>query len=155
MLVNIRAFTITLLAFSGFFVALQSTSDGRLLAAPAAQLKYECDRDCLKNTIDAYLAALVRHDDNAFPLAKDVKFTENAATLQLGDGLWVGASEGPTTFKIYGLDPVAGQAGIFCLMKEFNKPVIVSIRLKVEGGKITEIEHIVRRDPRRRDYRIW
>jgi hypothetical protein len=26
--------------------------------------------------------------------------------------------------------------------------VIVSIRLKVQGGKITEIEHIVRRDPR-------
>jgi hypothetical protein len=133
MLVNIRVPTITFLVFFGFLGALRSTPDGRVLAAPAPQLKYECDRDCLKNTIDAYLAALLRHDDNALPLAKDVKFTENAATLQLGDGLWVGASEGPT-FKIYGLDPVAGQAGIFCLMKEFNKPAIVSIRLKVEGG---------------------
>jgi hypothetical protein len=97
--------------------------------------------------IDQYIADLLRHDDNGLPLADNVKFTENTATLPLGDGLWVGASEAPT-FKIYGLDPVAGQAAIFCVMKEFNKPVLVTIRLKVQGGKITEIEHIVRRDPR-------
>jgi hypothetical protein len=107
-----------------------------------------CDRGCLANLVDNYVAALVRHDSTGLPLAGHVKFTENTATLPLGDGLWVGASEAPANFKIYGLDPVAGQAGIFCVMKEFNKAVIVSIRLRVEGGKITEIEHIVRRDLR-------
>jgi hypothetical protein len=115
--------------------------------APVARAT-ACDRACLKNMMDEYVVALVKHDDNGLPLAKDVKFTENTATLPLGDGLWVGVTQGPTTFKIYALDPVAGQAGLFCMMKEFGKPVIVSIRLRVQGGKITEIEHIVRRDPR-------
>jgi hypothetical protein len=39
------------------------------------------------------------------PLDKGVRFTENTATVHVGDGLWVGASEAPTTFKIYAIDP--------------------------------------------------
>jgi hypothetical protein len=147
MLVKIRVFTITFLAFFGFLAALKSTSDNTVSAAPAPQ-QDNCNRDCLKNIVDEYLAALVRHDDNGLPLANDVKFTENTATLQLGDGLWVGASEAPTTFKIYALDPTSHQAGLFAVMKEFDKPIILALRLKIEGGKITEIEHVVARNVR-------
>ena len=31
-------------------------------------------------------------------------------------------------------------------MKEFGKPVILALRLKVENDKITEIEHVVARN---------
>jgi hypothetical protein len=108
----------------------------------------ECDRACLTNLVDKYLAALVKHDPSGLPMARDVKFTENTATLPLGDGLWVGASEVPTTFKIYAADPVSHQVAFYGVMKEFNKPIIFALRLRVEGGKITEIEHIVVRDVR-------
>lgn len=114
-------------------------------AAPVAQSS--CDRACMKAILDQYLVALVKHDKSGLPLAASYKFTENTASMQLGDGLWVGASELPT-FRIYGIDPVSGQAAMFCVMKEFNKPVIVTIRLRIKGGRITEIEQIVRRDPR-------
>lgn len=98
--------------------------------------------------VDRYLAALVKHDPAGLPLASAVKYTENTATIPLGDGLWVGASEGPTTFKIYAADPTAGQAGFFGVIKEFGKPVILALRLKVENGRITEIEHVVARELR-------
>lgn len=114
---------------------------------PTAQGNSSCDRVCLKSTMDGYVAALVKHDHSGLPLAKNVKFTENTARIELGDGLWVGA-QGPVTFKIYGLDPQDGEAGLMCMMKEFGKPVIVSIRLRVQDRKITEVEQIVRRDPR-------
>jgi hypothetical protein len=117
-------------------------------APSASTAGSECDRACLTNLVDEYLAALVKHDPNGLPLANDVKFTENTATLQLGDGLWVGASEAPTTFKIYAADPTSHQIGFYGVMKEFNKPIILALRLKVEGGKITEIEHVVVRDVR-------
>ncbi len=105
-----------------------------------------CDRACLQGFVDRYLDALVAHDPSRLPVAKSVKYTENTAQMPLGDGLWVGASEGPTTFKIYALDPVAHQAGLMGVMKEFDKPVILVLRLKVENAQITEIEHIVYRD---------
>ena len=114
----------------------------------SAAMGAACDRACLQGFVDWYLDALVAHDPSRLPVAKSVKYTENTAQMPLGDGLWVGASEGPTTFKIYALDPVAHQAGFIGAMKEFRKPVILGLRLKVENGQITEIEHIVVRDLR-------
>jgi hypothetical protein len=106
-------------------------------AAPA------CDRSCLIDLTDRYLAAMVKHDPTGLPLAPKLKYTENAATIPLGDGLWVGASEGPSTFKIYAADPVSGQVGFFGMLKEFDAPVMLALRLKVEQGRIAEIEHVV------------
>jgi hypothetical protein len=108
----------------------------------------QCDRNCLTNLMDRYLAAMVRHDAAALPLASRVRYTENTAVIPVGDGLWVGASEGPSTFKIYAADPTAGQTGFFGVIKEFDRPVLLALRLKVEQGKITEIEHVVARDLR-------
>jgi hypothetical protein len=108
----------------------------------------ECNRTCLENLADQYVAAMAKHDPSGLPLAPGYKYTENTAAIQLGDGLWVGASEEPTTFKIYAVDPVSRQVGLYCVMKEFNKPIMLALRLKVEQGKITEIEHVVVRDIR-------
>jgi len=59
-----------------------------------------CNRACMMALTDQYLAALVKHDPSGLPLSKGVRFTENTAEIRIGDGLWVGASEAPTTFKI-------------------------------------------------------
>src|ERR1017187_8650294 len=79
-----------------------------------------CDRRCLIQIADQYLAAMVKHDLAGLPLAPKIKYTENAATIPLGDGLWVGVSEAPSTFKIYAADPVSGQMGFFGMLKEFG-----------------------------------
>ena len=73
-------------------------------AAPA-----KCDRTCLVAIMDRYLSAMVKHDPSGLPLAPKYKYTENTATVPLGDGLWVGASEGPTGFKVYAADPGSGR----------------------------------------------
>src|SRR5262245_33863795 len=108
-----------------------------------------CDRACMTSIVDRYLAALVRHDPAGLPLNRDVKFTENAARLNVGrEGLWVGASEAPTGFRIYAVDVGAGQAGFYGVMKERDKPLIIALRLKVVNGQITEIEHVLARNLR-------
>jgi hypothetical protein len=40
-------------------------------------------------------------------------------------------------------DPVAGQVGFIGVIEEDNKPTIASVRLKVESGRITEIDHLI------------
>jgi len=107
-----------------------------------------CDRACLHGFVDQYIAAMVKHDSSGLPLTSDYKYTENTATMPVGDGLWVGASEAPTTFKIYVLDPTSHQAGLFAVMKEFDKPVILAMRLRIDSGRISEIEHVVARNVR-------
>ena len=52
--------------------------------APAAA---KCDRQCLVNLMQQYVAAMVKHDPKAAPLAANVKFMENAAVMPIGKGL--------------------------------------------------------------------
>jgi len=80
--------------------------------------------------VDRYLAALVKHDPSGLPLAKGVRFTENTAEIPVGDGLWVSASEAPTTFKIYAVDLASRQVAFYGVMKELDKPLIIALRLK-------------------------
>jgi len=130
------------------FAALLLTGVCASAANVQAVAGSECDRACLEKLADQYVTAMVKHDPKGLPLASDYKYTENTAEIKMGDGLWVGASEEPTTFKIYAADPASKQVGLFCMMKEFDKPVIFALRLKFDQGKITEIEHVVVRDVR-------
>jgi len=89
-----------------------------VMSGPALAGQDPCDRDCMIRLTDQYLAALVRHNPAGLPLARGVRFTENTAEIPIGDGLWVGASEAPTTFKIYAVDPASSQVGFYGVMKE-------------------------------------
>ncbi len=106
----------------------------------------ECDRQCLVNIMQRYLAALVQHDPKVVPFAEEVKFVENTANISVGKGLWVTASAGPSEFQIYAADPVAQQVACLVMMKENNQDVLLGARLKLEDVKITEAEHLLIRD---------
>jgi hypothetical protein len=109
----------------------------------AAAADKPCDRACLVSLMDKYLGAVVEHSPAGVPLAKDVKLVENLKQIRVGEGLWETASGGPTDFKIYAADPDQEQIGFIGVIEEKKKPTIVSIRLKVENFKITEIDHLV------------
>jgi hypothetical protein len=123
--------------------AAYAVLSGCAFAAPK-----HCDRTCMMALTDRYLAALVKHDPAGLPLSRGVRFTENTAEIRIGDGLWVGASEAPTTFKIYAVDPASNQVGFYGVMKENDRPLIIALRLKVIDGEITEIEHVLARNMR-------
>ena len=104
----------------------------------------ECDRTCLTQAMDRYFAALVSHDAAGLPLDRDARFTENTMPLKIGrEGLWVSASEAPTGFRIDVVDVPGGAIGTMALMKAWGNPLLVSVRLKLVNGRITEIEHVL------------
>ncbi len=109
-----------------------------------------CDRACLTGIMDRYTAALFQHDRSALPLADDVRFTENTALLNVGEGILWRAKTEPTAFKYYVADPVAGQVAIGTLVKVQGRPALVAIRLKIERGRLLEIEHLVDRNVQER-----
>jgi len=104
---------------------------------------WNCNRKCLTDMMDRYLAALPKHDPSGLPLATNVKLVENTEATPIGRGLWQTATGGPTDFKIYVADPEQGQIGFLGVIENEKKPTIASVRLKVENGKITEIDHMV------------
>ena len=102
-----------------------------------------CDRACLSGVVDTYLAALVAHDPAKAPMTRGARYTENTGVLEIGEGLWIGASEAPTTFKIHVPDPATSQIGFVGVMKEFDRPIMLALRLRVLNARIVEAEHIV------------
>jgi hypothetical protein len=133
----------------GLAMAISGGSSAQAAPGPAAgsgpPLPVHCPRTCMEGLVDQYLAALVRHDPSGLPLSKGVRFTENTAEIQIGEGLWIGATEAPTTFKLYAVDPASSQVVFYGVMKERGRPIQLALRLKVINGRITEIEHVINR----------
>ena len=120
------------------------------LAAPTmAQDKGgDCDRQCLIDLSDRYVAALVAHDPGAVPLAASAVTSENLKVIMPGEGLWQSLAAGPDKFVIHVPDPVSEEVGIMAVAKGADaKPVMFAVRLKWAGGKIVEAEHLVGNTP--------
>lgn len=101
----------------------------------------KCDRACLENVVDQYLAAVVAHDPSRLPLSEDVRYTENAQVVEVGDGFWKTA-EGVGNYRHIFADPEAGQVALMGTMREAGAPLLFSLRLRIELGRITEIESV-------------
>lgn len=116
-----------------------------LLLLASSSFAQDCDRACLKNTVDQYLDALIKHDTALLPLAPMVRFTEDHNDAAVGAGTWK-SIERLGTFRQDVLDPQTGNAGVHVLAYENGMPVLIATRLKVAGGKVTEIESTVVRN---------
>src|SRR5215510_13164155 len=79
----------TLLAALAFTVVLVlvASFSGRVDAS-TGPVPLNCNRACLENLVDQYLAAVVAHDPKRMPFSADVKYTENYQVLHIGDGFW-------------------------------------------------------------------
>jgi len=126
-------------------LTVQSVFAGEPEWNPAA-LK-ECDRACLVSIMDGYMDAIFKHDPAAVPpLSIEVRMTENTGEMTVGEGvLWRNKVE-PTSFKIYVADPIAGQVAQQARLKIAGRDALVAVRLKIDRGKIQEIEQLFVQD---------
>ncbi len=116
-----------------------------LAATPLAASAEVCDRACLEGLLRDYVEAVVAHEPERLPLAREVKFTENGQRLPLGDGLWHTAT-GKGAYALELADVERGQAVLMGTIREADTPTVLVARLGVAGSKITEIETLVIRD---------
>ena len=112
----------------------------------------ECNRACLEGLVDKYLDAVIDNAPGRLPLSKNIRFTEDAQRLEIGDGLWR-TMKGKGHYRLFVTDVEAGQVAFFGTIQEDSRdpksysPSAIALRLKLRGGEITEIEQIVFRDP--------
>jgi hypothetical protein len=109
--------------------------------ASTGPIPLNCNRACLENLVDQYLTAVVAHDPKRIPFSADVKYTENYQVLQLGDGFWKTTQARGKYTHIFA-DPEAGQVASMGTMIEADQPLLMSLRLRIELGRITEVESV-------------
>jgi hypothetical protein len=109
-------------------------------AAPA------CDRECLRGKITEVVYALVEHDVSKLAVAPTLRVTEDAVEKPLDK---VGLVRSVTKLRGYRqdiLDERAGQAVAGVMVEESGAPVILVVRVKVDGEqKLSELELVATR----------
>src|SRR5262245_51427748 len=83
-----------------------------LIVSSHAFAAADCDRACLKTTLDQYLNAVMKHDPSAAPLFTGFRQTENAVVTKPGMGVWKSLTALGKIQRRY-FDAVTGQAGYF------------------------------------------
>ena len=117
----------TLVALGALAIVAAAVLSGTF--APRAEaatgpIPLNCNRACLENLVDQYLAAVVAHDSKRLPLSKDVKYTENSQVIDLGDGFWKTA-EGRGKYTHMWADPDFGQVAYMGTMREAGGPLLM------------------------------
>ena len=127
-------------------MSLVSLAVTLLFASTGAQAQAaspECDRGCLRKALDTYLTAVFKHNPGGARLTADHYATLNTAVIANGEGFWKNISGYGALQRRY-FDPVNGAAAFLGLLRQDGKDdVVSSVRIKVEGGKISEAEWIV------------
>ena len=138
--ISVTALSIALCGFAIQIKAAESVA-AQSERANAMALPTACDEACLTAIMDRYLAALVKHDPSGLPFAETAKFTENHEPITIGEGTWKTVQ----FMKFHGetfADPRSGEVAYMgAVQEDYVSPFMV--RLKIAGGKITEVETIV------------
>jgi hypothetical protein len=101
----------------------------------------ECSRAVLKETADKYLDALKKGSSSVMPLASQAKYIENRKEIPFSDGIW--KSPLSTDFSRSLLDVDTCQSFTEIIHANGSHPYVIGTRLKVEDGRISEVESLV------------
>jgi hypothetical protein len=101
----------------------------------------QCTRAELQSAVDSYLAAQKAGNLSKAPLAAKVKYVENMTEIRKEQGLW--NSPLPITFHRSFLDADGCRSFTEVIVTEGGHPYVLGTRLKVEEGKISEIESLI------------
>ena len=116
-----------------------------------AQRGNGCDRSCLENWVDRYLDAVTDNEPAQLEFTNDVRFTEDGQQLEIGDGLW-NTMKSKGTYRFFVTDVPAGQVAFIGTINEDHRnpalttPALLGLRLKIERGRIAEVEQLVVRN---------
>src|SRR5580658_354190 len=124
----------TLVVFSALIFAAH-------VSASTGPIPLNCDRACLEGLMNQYLSALAARDPKRLPVSADVRYSENDQMMELGDGFWK-TVESVGNYKHIFADPESGQVGFMGTMHEAGSSLLMSVRLRIQLGRITEIESI-------------
>ena len=130
----------TLLGIVAVTIVVTGTFGSRFDAS-TGPIPLNCNRACLENVVNQYLDAVIAHDPKKAPLSADVKYTENDQVVAIGDGFWKTA-QGRGKYTHIFADPEGGQVAYMGTMMEAGTPLLMSLRLRLELGRITEVESI-------------
>ena len=105
-----------------------------------------CDRSCLEQHLDTFMAALSAHDAATLPLSRGFQYLENNQHLPTGEGGWR-TLQGFGSYRHYFADPERGTAAVVTTARENDEDALATLRIRIVEGQFTEAELVLIHDP--------
>lgn len=114
-----------------------------LAACSVAEAGPACDRACLVELTNKYVAGIEGNSVEGLPISDEVVIVENLKRIRPGEGLWKDATGKGTDFSVVVPDEANQTAGWLGMVERAGKPAVVAVRLKLDPkGSIVEAEHL-------------
>jgi len=108
-------------------------------AQPSPAQAADCDRQCLSQVMDSFLAAMVAGKSDAVRLSAGAEIRQNTRLVPLAQTAWKDVKTIKSTMMF--ADPITGNVVARAGVELKNgRPAYLSTRLRVLGGKITDVE---------------
>jgi hypothetical protein len=102
-----------------------------------------CDRACLIELTNDYVAGIEGKSAEGVPFADEAIIVENLKRIRAGEGLWADVTGKGTDFSVVVPDEQRQTAGWIGMVERDGEPTIVAVRLKLDPrGSIVEAEHL-------------
>lgn len=113
----------------------------RRIESPVISETGPCTREILQKAADSYIEAQAAGDLSKMSFAPQVRYIENMKEVTKEQGLW--NTTLPIAFHRSFLDVVSCRTFTEVIVTEGDHPYVIGTRLRVENGKISEIDSIV------------
>jgi hypothetical protein len=111
---------------------------GALLVPAIGSAQISCVRGGLQRAVDLYIEAQTKGDTSGMPLAGGLDYKENAAPVDINEGLINTAMKIDNHFSL--LDTSTCQTFTEVIVTDEDNPYVLGTRLRVNHDKIAEIE---------------
>ncbi len=111
----------------------------------AATLQEHCDKACLTALAGRFMTAFAAQRPQDIPWARNVRFTENGVSQQVGEGIW-GSIRSKSDDALVVADEKTGSVTWYGLIYDHDAPAWAGVRLGVKGAHVSEMEVIVARE---------
>lgn len=114
-----------------------------LVGCAAAVEGPACDRACLVDLTNKYVAGIETNSVEGIPFSDEVQIVENLKHIKPGEGLWTDATGAGTDFSVVVPDEAHQTAGWIGMVERDGVPTVVAIRLQLDPkGSIVQAEHL-------------
>jgi hypothetical protein len=102
-----------------------------------------CDRACLIDLTNKYVAGIESKSLEGIPFSDEVIIVENLKRIRAGEGLWADTTGKGSDFSVVVPDEQRQTAGWIGMVERDGEPTVVAVRLKLDPrGSIVEAEHL-------------
>jgi len=102
-----------------------------------------CDRACLIDLTNRYVAGIESNSTEGIPFSDEVLIVENLNRITAGEGLWADVTGAGTDFSVVVPDELNQTAGWIGMVERDGVPTMVTLRLQLDPkGSIVQAEHL-------------